>query len=59
MILMNMDALSIWNTEPLCDFIDHLVARTAGANGIRTHFPILMELPSGADVEDMLSLGQF
>jgi hypothetical protein len=56
---MNLDALSIWNSQALCDFIDHLVSRTAGANGIRTHFPIIIEVPGGAEVEDMLSMGQF
>ena len=59
LVLMNLDALSIWNSQALCDFIDHLVSRTAGANGIRTHFPIIIEVPGGAEVEDMLSMAQF
>jgi len=40
--LMNLDALSIWQSQPLNDFIDHIVCRTAGANGIRTHFPVVI-----------------
>ena len=57
--LLNLDSLAIWQTQPLNDFIDHIVCRTAGANGIRTHFPVVIELPSAADVEDVLAMGQF
>lgn len=57
--LMNLDSLAVWQSLPLCDWLDHIVCRTAGANGIRTHFPIVIELPSAAHVEDLLSMGQF
>ena len=50
LLLMNLDELSIWGSQSLYDFIDHLVSRTAGANGIRTHFPIVIELPNGSEL---------
>ena len=40
-------------------FLDHIISRIAVANGLRNHFPIIIELPSAADVEDIMSLGQF
>lgn len=48
--LMNLDALYIWDTPELWNFLDHLISRTAVANGLRNHFPIVIELPSSADV---------
>lgn len=40
--LMNLDSLNIWQSQLLSDWVDHIVCRTAGANGIRTHFPIVI-----------------
>ena len=57
--LINMDHLYIWDSPELWHFLDHIISRTAVANGLRNHFPIIIELPSAADVEDLLSAGQF
>jgi hypothetical protein len=57
--LMNLDSLYIWDSPELWNFIDHLISRTAAANGLRNHFPIIIEIPSSADVEDLLAAGQF
>jgi hypothetical protein len=40
------------------DFFDHLICRTVNSSNIRKHFPVMIEIPNRAFLDDTLQLGK-
>ena len=59
LILLNLDHLYFYDTPEFWKLIDHIMCRTAHDRGLRTHFPVMIELPSSADLEEIHDMGQF
>ena len=59
MILMNMENLYFYDTPEYWHLIDHIIARTTHDTGLRTHFPIMLELSDSAQLEEIHDMGQF
>jgi hypothetical protein len=40
------------------DFFDHLICRTVNSSNIRKHFPVMIEIPNRAFLDETLQLGK-